>query len=186
MTREQAETAVAGSALIVGGIYSYRKLVESSLNQTPKTSNRFARELGYGPPPPVGRFITAWGFVYILIALVAQASPNLGGSFAVLLATGDILGNGVALADDVQAQLGRSRSPDTAGGIPVYDPSRESPHDYDKRLGAYLRAHPDANLPGRDQLHSQLDDIEQREQAPDPLIPGNPLGGSPFPSPNLR
>lgn len=194
MTREQAETAVAGSALIVAGIYAYRKLVEPSVTPTNKTKGgRVAQALGYGPPPPIGRFITGWGFTFLIVALMAQASPNFGGSFAILVAVGDVIGNGVALADDVKAGLGEGKPVVEAGGVPVYNPEHETPEQYDQRLFDYLLQHPaatraqlDANDPVRAQLDTQLDRITEREQSPDPLIPGNPLGGSPFQSTTLR
>lgn len=177
MTKDQAQTAVAGSALIVGGIYAYRKLVEGAeVATTPKPKGGKATDLiGYGTPPPVGQFITGWGFVFLLLALVAQASPNLGGSFAILVATGDILGNGIALTDDLQGRLadkgtgagGTGSPPATINGVPQYDPkSGESTADYDKRLNDYLLA------------KSRHD---AQTATPNPLVPHNPLAGSPFP-----
>lgn len=181
MTKDQAETAVAGSALIVGGIYAYRKLVEGAdVAATPKPKGGKATDLiGYGTPPPVGQFITGWGFVFLLLALVAQASPNLGGSFAILVATGDVLGNGIALTGDLQSRLkdagtgtGKAGSPPaTINGVPQYDPtSGESTAAYDKRLNAYLLAHGNATA----------DPFPTAPHTPNPLIPNNPLAGSPF------
>lgn len=178
MTKDQAETAVAGSALIVGGIYAYRKLVEGAdVATTPKPKGGKATDLiGYGTPPPVGQFITGWGFVFLLLALVAQASPNLGGSFAILVATGDVLGNGIALTDDLQGRLadkgtGTGSKPATINGVPQYDPSSgESTAAYDKRLNAYLIATGNAHA----------DPFPIAPHTPNPLIPNNPLAGSPF------
>lgn len=174
MTKDQAETAIAGSALIVGGIYAYRKLVEGAdVAATPKPKGGKATDLiGYGTPPPVGQFITGWGFVFLLLALVAQASPNLGGSFAILVATGDVLGNGLALTDDLQGRLkdkgtgGTGSPPATINGVPQYDPkSGESSAAYDKRLNDYLIANGNADA---------------RTRTVNPLVPNNPLAGSPF------
>lgn len=179
MNKEQAQTAVTASALIVGGVYSYRRLVEPAINADVKVNthvgkNRLLEISGFGPLPNVGRFITGFGVVYLVLSLMAQANPNLGGSFAILVAVGDVLGNGTQLAADVNNRLGAGggSTPSTAGGRPVYDPSKETGAQYDKRLGDWLLAHPPrvTNRP-----------MVTTVPGVNPLFPANPLTGSPFP-----
>lgn len=166
MTKEQAQTAITASALVVGGIYAYRKLIEPAVGAAP-SKGAVKDAVGLGPVPPIGRFVTGWGVTFLVLSLVASVSPGLGGSMALLVATGDILGNGAALAGDIQRGLGNTdpAMPSTAGGVPVYDPAHESKDAYDKRFYQYLLTHPKVSA----------------QVSPNPLIPGNSLGGSPFP-----
>lgn len=169
MTKEQAETAITASALIVGGIYGYRKLIEPAIGTQP--SQGTVKDIaGLGQIPPIGRFVTGWGVTFLILSLLAQVSPGLGGSLAILVTTGDVLTNGQALAKDIQHGLGNSGElpalPANAGGVPVYDPSKESKQSYDQRFGQYLLTHPRPT----------------QQASPNPLIPGNSLGGSPFPT----
>lgn len=145
MNREQAQTAVAASALIVGGVYAYRRLVETAIPPTTAAKHPAAQLVGVGPTPPIGRFITGWGVTYLVLALLAQAAPSFGGSFAVLIAAGDLLGNGTALAADVTSRLNggggsspKAATPQTANGVPVMQPGETGAH-FDQRLNDYLR-----------------------------------------------
>lgn len=103
MNSEQAENAVIVSSLIVAGIYMFRKLTEPAI---PPTSKHSAATL-----PSVGRFVTGWGFAFLVISAIAEASPGLGGAFAILAATGDILVNGAALTTDINSKLGTPPTP---------------------------------------------------------------------------
>lgn len=166
MTKEQAETAITASALVVGGIYSYRKLIEPATGTRP-SKGAVKDVVGLGQVPPIGRFVTGWGVTFLVLSVLARVSPGLGGSLAVLVATGDLLTNGTALAADVQKGLnGSVEIPTTAGGVPVYDPSTESKQSYDTRFYNYLLTHPRVT----------------QQVSPNPLIPGNALGGTPFPN----
>jgi hypothetical protein len=88
MTVDQAQSAVSVSAVVVAGVYGYRKLVESD----PKAA-------------PTAHFVIGFGFVFITLALVAQAAPSLGGMLAILIAGGDLLTNGIALTNDLTGAL---------------------------------------------------------------------------------
>jgi hypothetical protein len=97
MDHAQAERWVTISALAVLGIYAYRRLAEPAATTAPK-----AKELaGIGPPPPLGTFATAWGFTFLVIAVIAEAAPGLGAGFALLVATADFLTNAQSALDDV-------------------------------------------------------------------------------------
>ena len=103
MTPQGAERAVTTSALIVAGVYIYRRLTEGSGTSG---GSKAAQLLGQGSPPSVGTFITAWGAAFLMMSIAAQASPGLGGSFAILAATADVLSNGQQIFNDVNSKVG--------------------------------------------------------------------------------
>jgi len=116
MSKEGAERAVVISALIVFGVYFYRHLTEGT-SSTPSGSNcpipksggtvgKTEQFLGFGTPANIGQFITAWGFTFFVISIIASAAPGLGGAFAILVATADLLGNGCQVFHDVSTKVG--------------------------------------------------------------------------------
>lgn len=121
MTREGAERAVTISALLVAGIYTYRRFTEGS---APAPAGGKLRQLaGQGAPPSGSVFITAWGMTFLVISLIASAAPGLGGALAILVATGDLLGNTSQVAKDVNTKLGKPSSPPGAGTAAPARPS---------------------------------------------------------------
>lgn len=125
VTREGAQKAVVISATVVFGMYFYRHLTEG----TTSVDNGIHQLIGFGTPANIGRFITAWGFVFLMLSIVAEASPELGASFAILVATGDALANGAQVAADVNKKLGQSSSnPTTTGSSPTVTPTTTSPN----------------------------------------------------------
>lgn len=119
MTSAQARDAVNGAALVVAGLYFYRKLIEPAVGGTvgasggapagksqPRTIPAAALQVvGVGPLASTGRFIVGFGFTFLCLSLVEGASPDLAGYFAMLIALGAILGNGTAAAEDIRSQL---------------------------------------------------------------------------------
>lgn len=103
MTSDNAHTAVALSAFWVALIFAYRKLTEAS-STTPSKA-----------VPNTAHFIIGFGFVYVVLSTIAEFAPELGGMFAVLIATGDTLVNGQALFGDVTGAL-KATSTATGGG----------------------------------------------------------------------
>lgn len=97
MSRQQADRWVVISALVVMMVYGYRRLSES----TSDTAS-IKQILGIGAPPKLGAFATAWGVTYMVIAMMAAASPPLGGAFAILVMTADLLANIPAIASDLK------------------------------------------------------------------------------------
>lgn len=95
MDSSTAERWVVISALVVAGVYGYRRLVE------PVESGNIKNIVGIGNPVPLGQFATAWGFAYLVIAIMASANPGLGGSFAILVMAGDLLTNTPSITKDV-------------------------------------------------------------------------------------
>ena len=104
MTDSQAEKWVVSSALVVAGIYAYRRLTETP-GQPPVTAKQIA---GVGELPPLGPWTTAWGFTFLVVALMATAAPEVGAAFAVLIAVGDLMTNAQSIMADVGVQEGGS------------------------------------------------------------------------------
>lgn len=109
MNTAGAESAVSTSALVVGGIFLYRHLVEPSVgNGRPKGG--LSSVLVGGPPPSVPTFVVGWGFTYLVLAMAAAAAPNVGGWMAVLVAVGALLANGNTVLNDVTNKTKNSNS----------------------------------------------------------------------------
>lgn len=110
MTKTQSNEAIIISALLVAGIYGYRRATEPLTGQKTKQKGASVRQLAQPftgeELPPLGRFVTGWGFTYMVISIMGAASPGLGGWFAVLVGTGASLGNGLAIMRDVNNALG--------------------------------------------------------------------------------
>jgi hypothetical protein len=100
MTDSQAEKWVITSALVVAGIYGYRRLTETP-GQPPVTVKELA---GVGELPPLGAWATAWGFTFLVVSVVATAAPGLGAAFAILIATGDLMTNASSIFGDIGTQ----------------------------------------------------------------------------------
>jgi hypothetical protein len=101
-----AERWVVISAVTVAGVYAYRRVVEPS--SPPATAKKI---LGVGGLPPLGAFATAWGFVYLVVAAMATAAPGLGGGFAILIMTADLLTNTADLTKDLGQQQQKQKLP---------------------------------------------------------------------------
>lgn len=123
MTRQGAERAVVVSALVVAATYGYRLVTEGH-------ASKGGSLVGVGAPPNIGRFVTGWGFAFLVIAIITEASPPFGGSLAILVATGDVLANAGQVATDVNTKLGAAKTtgaplarlPDAPGTGPVAAP----------------------------------------------------------------
>lgn len=128
MTEAQARSAVSVSALVVGGVYLYRRVTEGPGGTPPPVASPAAagQLLGVGPVANAGRFVTGWGVVYVVLALLAESQPDITGTFAALVATGALLGNGLALSTDVNARLAAKPQPKAQGLPPTVDLSKLS------------------------------------------------------------
>lgn len=92
MSEDTAKKWVVISALGVLGIWWYRRFRE-------------------GPQAVLAtpQFVTQWGTVYFVLAVITEAAPAFGGAFSILVLVGDILGNalpkaGGGLLADLKAQ----------------------------------------------------------------------------------
>lgn len=110
MSKQGAERAVVISALVVFGMYFYRVITEGQSKQ----QGGVAQLLGIGAPANIGRFVTGWGFAYLVLAILAEASPPFGGSLAILVAAGDFLTNGSDLFQQLTGQLSKPYKPSAA------------------------------------------------------------------------
>lgn len=107
MDRATSERWVVISAAIVAGIYAYRRVTETVAAATTSkmpTATKVKSAAGIGPILPVGAFATAWGFTFLVVSILASASPGLGGSFAILIAVSDFLTNSATVLSDVGKQ----------------------------------------------------------------------------------
>lgn len=105
MNQAEAERWVTVSAVVVAGIYAYRRLTEDAA--PPVTLKKL---IGVGELPPLGSFATAWGFTFLVIAIMTEAAPGLGGAFAILIATSDFLTNSASVFADVGRQEGAQQA----------------------------------------------------------------------------
>lgn len=109
MNVAKAESAVTTSALVVGGIFLYRHLVEPSIGNG-REKGKASNILMGGAPPSVPTFVVGWGFTFLTLSMVAAASPELGGWFAILVALGAILTNGQTVLSDVSKRTGQTNN----------------------------------------------------------------------------
>jgi amino acid transporter len=117
MTDQGAERAVTVSALIVAGVYTYRRLTEGS--GPPSSGSKLAQLAGQGAPPSVGSFITAWGFTFLVISIMASINAGFGGSFAILVAVTDVLSNTGQVVVDVNSKVAPGNTtPSITAGTP--------------------------------------------------------------------
>jgi hypothetical protein len=114
MTERSAERAITVSALAVAGIYAYRRATETPGPVGGSLGRALFSDFGHSAPAPVASFITAWGFTFLALSVVASVSPGLGGSFAILVAVADALGNASQLSADVNKKVSAGTGADTA------------------------------------------------------------------------
>jgi len=89
VTTGKAQQLVITSAAVVAGVYAYRRY-------------------GGKTQTTLGTFVTAWGTIFFILALGAEAAPGVSGAMALLVMTADLLANTSGpngLAAQVQAGL---------------------------------------------------------------------------------
>lgn len=106
MTSEDSDTAVITSALVMSGMYLYRRLTEQigeKDKRKPDSAKSVAEGvLGRGELLPTGTWVVGMGVTFIFISILNSASPNAGGYAAILVATTSFLANGEALFEDLK------------------------------------------------------------------------------------
>jgi hypothetical protein len=91
MTRGTSEQTIVVSAMIVGGIWAYQQYQQG------------------GQDIDFTKFATAWGAIFLLLALIAMASPELASALAILIVAGDLLNQGSGLLTSItSAESGTS------------------------------------------------------------------------------
>lgn len=104
MTSTDANSAVKISALIVAGVYVFRRFTEGSPEEL-KAKNAVA---------PLGQFVLAWSVIYFTLSLAAGPAPALAGPLAYLIAIAVLLTNGLAISKDIRGALARPAEEDAA------------------------------------------------------------------------
>lgn len=94
MNKENGQRWLITSAFVVGGVYAYMKW--RGRTQT-----------------PVSEFATAWGAVFFILALVTEASPQVGGAFSVLVMVSDLLANTPTITGLIRAGQVPTTTPST-------------------------------------------------------------------------
>lgn len=98
MGPEQARKWLVISALVVAGVWGYRRLEE-----------------GAGSIATFPEFVAGWGAVYFTLALVSEAAPRFGGAMSILIMVGDVLHNANpggtnGLLADINGQLSKNKA----------------------------------------------------------------------------
>lgn len=96
-TTDQANSTIKTAALVVAGIYLYRRFTEGPASEL-KASETVT---------PLGRFIVAWGVVFFGLSVLAGPFPRGAGDLAILLMLGSLLSNGVQISKDLNKGLER-------------------------------------------------------------------------------
>lgn len=88
MNTDQARRYVVLSALVVGGVWAYRRYKEgpASVMQAPE-------------------FLVAWGATFFVLAVLSEPAPRFAGMMAILVGTGDLLANGAEISKLTQQGL---------------------------------------------------------------------------------
>lgn len=110
MDQSKAESAIITSAVVVAGMYAYRKLTEPAVEKKSMSGPRTVKGIatgviGTGELLPVGPWVTGFGASFIVFSILASISPNIGGYSAILMATGSFLGNAQAVHSDLSHAL---------------------------------------------------------------------------------
>lgn len=109
MIQAQGETAVTTSALVVTGLYAYRRATET-VTKAPRTQtgpfkaglgSYVEAPLGNGELAPLGAWATGMGLTFIALSILTSVNATFGGSFAILVAVGATLTNGKQVLKDL-------------------------------------------------------------------------------------
>lgn len=105
MQQAKAESKIITSAILVFSVWAFRTLYE-----TGKTVGKAAGEQQGGlkqlagltaHPAHPAQFIVGFGFVFFVLSVAAMGAPEAAGNFAILIAVGSTLANGVQLFTDI-------------------------------------------------------------------------------------
>jgi hypothetical protein len=130
-SRKGAEGTVLVSALVVGSVWAYRKLIEPSaqagqllgedIANRQLTEAGLRKIIGLEPTPAsAAQFTVAFGFTFFTLSIMALAVPELAAAFAILIATGDVLANGASVFTDISQQVaGTTATASTSAKAPA-------------------------------------------------------------------
>lgn len=97
------EKTVILSAVIVFTVWGFRYLDEMGKEATSSPAKIGLDSLS-GLSNEVlhpAQFLIAFGFIFFILSIVATGAPKLAGSFAILIAVGTTIANGVSVFNDV-------------------------------------------------------------------------------------
>lgn len=124
MNEAKADSTIKVAALVVGGVYLYRRFTEGTAEEL-KASETVA---------PLGRFIIGWGVVFFTLSVLAGYWPALAGELAILLMITTLLINGSQIAKDITAGLGKRHTKEKgAKGTPHEAAARTEPRPFEAR-----------------------------------------------------
>lgn len=95
---DSSEQVIMGSAIVVAGVFAY-------------TAWQGDEQLS------LGEFATAWGVIYLVLALTATVSPGVAAAFALLVMVSDLLVNAPSLARVIKTGESTSTGQTASGSI---------------------------------------------------------------------
>jgi hypothetical protein len=137
-TTEQANSLIKTAAMVVAGLYLYRRFTENTAEESAALVGPPGM-LGptHGSVPthpevavpasgvtPLGRFVVGWGVVFVVLSVAAGPYPTLAGNMALLLMIASLIANGSAVSKD----LGKGLQSAKQGKQPKGEASRGHAH----------------------------------------------------------
>lgn len=96
MSQSKAESIIVVAAMIVGGLWAYQQYQSG------------------GADFDFTKFATAWGAIFLILALVVMFSPQLAAAFAGLVVVADLLTNGTTVANDILGAESQTVAPSSS------------------------------------------------------------------------
>lgn len=127
-TTEQANSLIKVTAMVVAGLYLYRRFTEAASGEAqlpagkggPPLTPQAQRETVAHALPSLGRFVIGWGVVFVVLSIAAGPYPTLAGNMALLLMIASLIANGQAVSKDLgkgleSAKQGKRPHPRASG-----------------------------------------------------------------------
>lgn len=93
------------TAIVTALAYTFRRLVSPTQAAT-GGGHTAARLVGAGPPPPLEQWAVAYTGAFFGLALLAVAAPEVAATLALMMAVGELIANGTAIASELQGLQG--------------------------------------------------------------------------------
>jgi hypothetical protein len=95
------------SALVVAGVYLFRRFTEDVPERVTHPQNQVA---------PLGRFILAFSILYLSLSIAVGPAPTLAAAMAILIMVAVLLANGISVTQDLREGLGTAKPKTAARG----------------------------------------------------------------------
>ena len=115
MSTGKAQGWIIVSAIVTGGMYFLRRMVETADIGTSTSKSKIEAVLGSGAPPALETWLLAYGITYFGLAIMAMAAPELAAAFAILVLAVNGINNGVTVAADIGGLEGGGFMTPTSG-----------------------------------------------------------------------